>query len=70
MVESLSTSRDRPNGGRTHLTHEVRVLCNCDEEPCKLELYVSDIRILREGVEQRLQAVEQATAVLRAYVTV
>lgn len=27
------------------MTHEVRVLCNCDDEPCKMEIYVSDVRI-------------------------
>lgn len=52
------------------MTHEVRVLCNCDDEPCKMELYVSDVRILREGVEERLHALETATAVLRDYVRV
>lgn len=45
------------------------MLCNCDEEPCRIELYVSDIRILVEGVAERLSAVEEATAVLRKYVT-
>lgn len=44
------------------------VLCNCDEEPCRMERYVADVRNLVEGVEERLRAVEQATAVLRVYI--
>jgi hypothetical protein len=53
------------------------VLCNCDNlEACRMERYVSDVRILMaemrsfvEGVQERLQGVEAATAVLRSYVT-
>jgi hypothetical protein len=35
------------------MTHEVTVLCNCDDiEQCKTEIYVSDIRILIAELEQ------------------
>lgn len=37
------------------MTHEVVVLCNCDDiEQCKMETYVSDIRILVKLLEQEL----------------
>jgi hypothetical protein len=38
------------------MMHEVIVPCNCEEEPCRTEVYVSDIRIalanLSEGVSE------------------
>lgn len=37
-------------------THEVYVLCNCDDvENCRMELYVSDVRILEQEL-RRLKA--------------
>lgn len=51
-------------------THFVEVPCQCpDAEHCSMERYISDIRILVAGIDQRLKAVEQATAVLRSWVT-
>lgn len=34
------------------MTHEVRVLCNCDEDPCRMEVYVSDVRIAVAELEE------------------
>lgn len=34
------------------MTHEVMVLCNCDQEPCRMEVYVSDVRIARAEIER------------------
>lgn len=28
------------------------VLCNCDEDPCRTEVYVSDVRIALAELEQ------------------
>lgn len=35
------------------MTHEVYVLCNCDEDPCRMEVYVSDVRIAVAELEQQ-----------------
>lgn len=41
------------------MTHEVYVLCNCDDiECCRMERYVSDVRIAVAEVD-RLQQVDQ-----------
>jgi hypothetical protein len=45
------------------MTHEVYVLCNCDEEPCRMERYVSDVRIAyaeNEHLKEVLARVETA----------
>ncbi len=54
MRASLVTSQ-----GGTSTAHEVRVLCNCDDiEHCRMEIYVSDIRI----VEAQLRVHEVLSA--------
>lgn len=35
------------------VTHEVQVLCSCDDiEQCRMEVYVSDVRLLIAELEQ------------------
>lgn len=36
-------------------THEVMVLCMCTDDPCRMEVYVSDVRILERELA-RLRA--------------
>ena len=51
------------NQGGTSTAHEVRVLCNCDDiEHCRMEIYVSDIRI----AAAQLRAVNAVLEVLSA----
>jgi hypothetical protein len=39
------------------VTHEVQVLCSCDDiEQCRMELYVSDVRILKAELEEALRS--------------
>lgn len=38
------------------MTHEVMVLCNCDEDPCRMEVYVSDVRIAVAELERAREA--------------
>jgi hypothetical protein len=40
------------------VTHEVMVLCNCDSDPCRMELYVSDVRIAVAEID-RLRGYER-----------
>jgi hypothetical protein len=47
------------------------VPCNCDEEPCRLEVYVADVRIayriveeLRNAIASLVQTVTRLTGVL------
>lgn len=49
--------------------HIIEVPCNCTEEPCRMELYVSDVRLLVRDILARLEVLESVTAVLRRWVT-
>lgn len=54
------------NGDRMGQTHEVRVLCDCDDvELCTTEVYVSDIRVMQD---QFMRWLDQLRDDLRALV--
>lgn len=45
-MQSLGNATERP-------PHEVSVLCNCtDIEHCRLEAYISDVRIANDEIER------------------
>jgi hypothetical protein len=45
--------------------HEVWVMCLCDEEPCRMEVYVSDVRIAYARI-QELEAFMQRRGIAQA----
>lgn len=48
------------------MTHEVAVLCNCDDpELCRTEIYVSDVRIVAKALRGLVDEVAQAEHWLR-----
>jgi hypothetical protein len=54
MPRELPLPLRLPSSG---VTHEVQVLCSCDDiEQCRMELYVSDVRILKAELEEALRS--------------
>jgi hypothetical protein len=53
------------------MTHEVRVLCACDDiENCQLELYVADVRILEAAYQRLSNALESILRVAQLALTI
>jgi len=49
----MNTSRFAESGVSDAKTHEVRVLCSCEDiECCEIERYISDVRIAVAEIER------------------